>query len=436
MVAPARRGTRALTVRSYCYGLGVTEKIPEPVLPRWHRLLPEPGAPRVLATSTLVNRFGTGLFLTVSAIYFTRSVGLSTAQLAAALTIAALVRLVVSAPLGHLADRLGPREVMAVAAGLEGLVVATLVLVHDVTGLVVVLVLQALADAASYGARGALVANAVPREARVRTQAYLRSMTNLGFTLGAAGAGVALHLDTPTAYQLTILGDAVTYLLAGLVVLRLPHLAPVPAPDSGPRLVALRDRPYLAVTALNGILCVHYGLLEVAVPLWTVQHTQAPRWIVSVVLMVNTVAIVLFQVRASRNVRTVAEAARAQRAGGFVIAAGCVVYALAAGHGAWVAAGVLVIAAAVHVAGELLQAAGSWGLGFGLAPAHAQGQYQSVFGMGQSFASLVGPALTTALAVGAGLPGWVALAVMFAAAGAVMPALARWAERDRTAATS
>jgi MFS family permease len=414
----------------------VASTIPDPILPRWHRLLPEPGAPRVLAASTLVNRFGTGLFFTVSAIYFTRSVGLSPAQLAAALTIAALVRLVVSAPLGHLADRLGPREVMTVAACLEGLVVACLVLVHDLPGLVVVLALQALTDAASYGARGALVANAVPPEARVRTQAYLRSATNLGFTFGAAGAGVALHLDTATAYQAMILVDAVTYVLAGLVVLRMAHVAPVPATRTGPRLVALRDRPFLAVTALNGILCIHYGMLEVAVPLWTVQHTEAPRWIVSVVLMVNTVAVVLFQVRTSRHVRTVADAARVQRRGGLVIAVACVVYALAAGHGAWVAAGMLVVGAAVHVAGELFQAAGSYGLGFGLAPAHAQGQYQSVFGMGESFASLVGPALTTALAVGGGLPGWVALGLMFAAAGAVMPRLAGWAERSRTVTSS
>jgi MFS family permease len=402
--------------------------------PRWHRFLPEAGVPRVLAVSTFVNRFGTGLFLTVSAIYFTRSVGLSVAQLAAALTIAALVRLVVSAPLGHLADRVGPREVKVVATCLEGLVVIPLVFVHSFAGLVTVLVLQALTDAAAHGAHGALVANAVPREARVRTQAYLRSMTNLGMMLGAACAGVALHLDTARAYQAAILTDAGTFLVAGLIVLRIPRLTPIPAPASGPRLVALRDRPYLAVAALDGVLAIQYGLLEVAVPLWVVQRTGAPRWIVSVLMVVNTVAVVLFQVRASRNVRTVGDAARAERRAGILLAAGCVVFALAEGPKALAAAAVLVLAAVVHVSGELFQAAGSWGLGFGLAPAHAQGQYQSVFGMGYSFALLVGPALTTALAVEGGLPGWIVLGVMFAVAGAAMPPLARWAERTRTAA--
>ncbi|MCW2567020.1 MAG: transporter [Mycobacterium sp.] len=52
--------------------------------------------------------------------------------------------------------------------------------------------------------------------------------------------------------------------------------------------------------------------------------------------------------------------------------------------------------------------------------------------MGQSFASLVGPGLTTALAVRRGLPGWVVLGVIFAVAGLARTPLVRWAERSRS----
>src|SRR4051812_32554518 len=77
-------------------------------------LLPERGAVRQLALVTLVNTTGNGIFFTLSALYFTRIVGLSVAQVGVGLGIAAFAGLFGGIPLGHLADRRGPREVMAV----------------------------------------------------------------------------------------------------------------------------------------------------------------------------------------------------------------------------------------------------------------------------------------------------------------------------------
>lgn len=42
----------------------------------------------------------------------------------------------------------------------------------------------------------------------------------------------------------------------------------------------------------------------------------------------------------------------------------------------------------IHTAGELWQAAGSFELRYNLAPAHAQGQYWSLFNMGGGLASV------------------------------------------------
>ncbi|WP_222853888.1 MFS transporter [Fodinicola acaciae] len=393
-------------------------------------------AVRALIAGNLVNSFGNGLFMTVSAIYFTRSVGLTAAQLALALAVAGGSRLVASAPTGHLADRYGPREVLVVAACLNGIITGTLVLVSGPAWLVVAMGLQGIADSAGNSARGALVAGSVPADQRVRTQSILRSVTNLGITLGAAVAGIALHLDTATAYRSAILGDALTFVVAGVVILAVPRLVPVPAPPGTRRLEALRDRPYLAVMFLAGVLGIQYGLIEVTLPLWLVQRTEAPRWMVSVLLVVNTLAVVLFQVRASRNVRTVHDSGRALRRAGFIIAVACAVFALASGQPAIVAAVVLVAGALVQVTSELLFAAGTWGLAFGLAPAHAQGQYQGIYGMSLSLGAMVGPALTTSLVLGAGRftggwPGWLGLALIFLAAGLAVPPVTRWALATR-----
>jgi nitrate/nitrite transporter NarK len=54
---------------------------------------------------------GRALFITMSAIFFTESVGLSAAKVGLGLTIAAAVALLVGVPAGRLADRVGPRTV-------------------------------------------------------------------------------------------------------------------------------------------------------------------------------------------------------------------------------------------------------------------------------------------------------------------------------------
>src|SRR3954469_2906974 len=85
---------------------------------RLSRLVPTPGPVRALALVTLVNTTGNGVFFTLSALYFTRIVGLSVAEVGLGLGIAAFAGLLAGVPVGHLADRRGPREVMVVLLGI------------------------------------------------------------------------------------------------------------------------------------------------------------------------------------------------------------------------------------------------------------------------------------------------------------------------------
>ncbi|MEU4814940.1 MFS transporter [Micromonospora aurantiaca] len=259
------------------------------------RLLPEPGPSRTLALSTLVNTVGRGTWLTASALFLTRSVGLSVTQVGVALTLTALVSLVASTPMGYLADRLGPRGLQMAALLASAGCTAALVSVRSFTGFLVVGVLMAVADAGTRGARGALIAGAVPPDQRVRTRAYLRAVTNVGISVGTVLAGFALAADTRGAYVTLILLDAATYVLAAAVLLRLPPVPPMPAPAHGPRLIALRDRPFLAFTVLDGLMSMHFSLINIALPLWIAGHTTAPNWLISVCLLVNTVVVILFR---------------------------------------------------------------------------------------------------------------------------------------------
>lgn len=399
-------------------------------------LLPDHPATRALVFSTLAGSTSRGLFITISVIFFTRSVGLSAGQVGLGLTIAAVVGLLAGVPAGHLADRVGPRRVMVAFGLARAALMLGYLAVQGFTGFVVVAAGVQLLEAGFGAANGALIAGSIPAEDRVRTRAMLRAVTNVGWGVGALFAGVALKYDTRPAYVAVLVLCAGLATLASSLVMRVPKVAPQPRRASGPALVVLRDRPYLALAALNGVLCIHYGMLNVAVPLWVVERTDAPAWVVAMLGLLNATVVVLFQIRASRGTATAEGAAVAQRTSGLLLLGACLLYGLAAGQTAWVATGVLIAAALVHVLGELRQAAGSWGISFGLAPDHAQGQYQGLYGTGFALAGVVAPALLATVVVGWGWPGWLLFGLVFAASGAAVPATVRWARRARMQAAA
>jgi MFS family permease len=181
-------------------------------------------------------------------------------------------------------------------------------------------------------------------------------------------------------------------------------------------------------------MCLNMPLLSLGLPLWIARRTDAPAAMSAILLIVNMLVVVVFQVRVARRVTDRLEAVRAAGRAGWLMLAACAVYALSGGHlGAGAAVAVLLAAAAIQVFGEMTQGAAAWELGFGLATADRQGQYQGLFGMAPQGARMLGPLLLTTLLIGWGTAGWLALGALVLAAGlAVRPAV-RWAERTRAA---
>src|SRR5690606_32253775 len=129
------------------------------------------------------------------------------------------------------------------------------------------------------------------------------------------------------------------------------------------------------------------------------QYTSAPPFFFTVLLLVNTATVILFQVRASRGAEDVAGGVRAWRRAGLALALCCVIFALAKGQGVWLAGGILVLGALAHVLGEMWHSAGAWSLSYGLARDNAQGQYQGLFETSTQLGAMVAPlAITGALA--------------------------------------
>ncbi|MEO6086833.1 MAG: MFS transporter [Umezawaea sp.] len=386
----------------------------------------------MLAAAQLANSLGDGAYLVCSALYFTRIVGLSATQIGLGLTLGWAIGSVAGIPLGHLADRRGARGTAVLLALATAVAVGSFLVVRTYVPFVISVCLYASCQSGLAAARQALLAGLVDKAKRTEVRAYLQSTVNAGLAVGAALGGLALQIDTREAYLAVFALDAVGFVAAAVVLRALPAVPPVPAVVGEPALAVLRDRPYALVTLLNTVMLLYMPLLSLVVPLWIVQRTEAPRWVVAALLVLNTIGVVLFQVRVARRVTGLDSAARFVRWAGLAMLASCAVFALSAGGNAWTAVLVLLVAAGLQLIGEMMLASGAWEIGFDLAPSDNQGQYQGFFGSGVPVARMVGPLLLTTLVLGWGAAGWLVLGGLFLAAGLAMGPAVRWAAGARS----
>ncbi|MEV6843678.1 MFS transporter [Actinoplanes sp. NPDC051411] len=388
---------------------------PPPAVPvtRPHRLLRPPGPQRVLALATFVNTLGSGLYLTGSALYFTQVVGLPTGQYATGLTAGSALGVAAGLLVGRVADRVGARNTQIAVMLFGVLGMATAALVSDLWQFVLAAAMVGATTAASASVQAAIV-RGLASDDPIEFRAYLRSLTNLAIALGTLLGGAAVAVGTKPAYLLLIGGRAAGYLGCALLLTRLPHivLRAVPGRDTG-KWQALRDRPYLTATTLNALFSLHFAVPGVLFPLWIAEHTTAPAWLISGVLLINTAIVVLLQVRASRGVDDPRAAGDRMRWAGAAVGLSLALIACSSGVARPTAVVVLLVAAAVYTVGELWHAAASMEYSYGLAAPHAQGQYSGVFGIGTSAAQSLAPTVVVALAIRTGAPGLLVLAVLF-----------------------
>ncbi len=394
----------------------------------FNKAVPKEPHLRILALSTFVNTFGNGLFMSVDVIYFTTIVGLSPAQVALAISIAGGLGMSLSVPAGHIADRFGPRSISAFAVAIEGVVMAGLFFVHSYTPFLIIHIVMGMLGVVAQTTRMATIAKLGGEESRVRLRAYQRAVTNFGISVGTLFAGIGLAMNTEAGYKALLLGDAVTFVIAGLLYLKLPFVEPTVERGEPFSFAAMKDKVFLGATLSNAFMSLHFVLQSIGIPLWVVRETNAPRWWVSVIMMMNTIAVMLLQVAASKSSATLYGGAKAYRSASYFISLACLLYAYAHGVDAVVASALLALGMGAHIVGELIGSAGSWSIGFGLADENHQGQYQGVWGLSWGLSGTLGPSLVTALVIGMGISGWWILAVVFAINGTVMHKLVtkRW----------
>ena len=401
---------------------------------------------RRLSAQSVLSAVGDGVFLTGSAVFFTQIVGLSAAQVGLGLTISGVATFALAVPLGTLSDRWGARRVWAISSLVEALAYLAWLATNGMTSYVAVTIGLALLQTSSRAARNAYRIDVFPRQERVRSQAYFRAARNIGYTLGALLAGIALSTGDDRVIRAVPVHTAGLLLLNALLISRLPAVVhrhvdqplvqAVEAVEAGGTTSALRNRGYVAACVLDGILSTHQVLLNVVIPLWLVEETDAPRVLLAWLFGTNTVMAVLLQVAAARGIATVADALRAERRGAAFFVLSCAIVLVTHDTTGWLTI-VLVWVGHVTVTGaELLQSAGQWGLQSELSDASRRGEYQGVAQLGYTLGTVWAPAVYTYLAVTWGAVGWTLIGGVVVLAALGLHPAARAAQRhlERTGA--
>jgi MFS family permease len=407
------------------------------------RLIPPTPLSRRLATQSLLFATAEGTFLTGSAVFFTQVVGLRAAQVGLGLTIAGVVSFLVAYPAGKLTDRLGPQRMWAAGAMVTALMFAAWPFIDSFAGYVTMVVCFEIVENAGGAGRNAYILDVMPEGERVATQAYMYSSLNVGFTLGAMIGGVALAFDNVTVMRWMPLFTLAIGLANAIFVARLPRaphdLARLEAKAGAPRVAPhgrgpLHNVGWMLASVCNGTLWTNQVLLNVVIPLWLVQATDAPHWLLAWLFGTNTVLCIFLPAYTSRGVSTVTDALRSIRISGVFFVAACLI-TMATHSTAGFLTIFLVWLGHVAVTGaELYVSGASWAFQAKLMDPARRGEYG---GVAEVFSTLGGrwaPAVYTLLAMSwhpSALPGagWLVIAGLGLLAVVGMHPSVRMAER-------
>ncbi|MCW2796386.1 MFS transporter [Nocardioides sp.] len=389
---------------------------------------PSVGNHRRFVTAIAVDAVGSGVFMPICVLYFLVTTDLSLVQVGAAISLASLVSLPVGPMIGGLVDRIGAKQILLVgnllqAAGFTAYLFADSFVVITLWTLVVT-----VGRTAFWGSYGNIVAAiSVPGE-REKWFGFLGALRNVGFAVGGLLSGLAITIGTPTAYAAVVIANAVSYVVAFLLLLAVPdppRTAHTPTPGSWA--IVLRDRPYRVLWATQLVYSTSMMVLNFAIPVYATTVLHLPGWVTGAVFTINTVMVGFGQglvVRAmTGHVRW-----RVLLVTNAVFAASFLVLLGANWLSVGLATAVLLGGSIIYTLGELLGGPVHGALSAEAAPEHLRGRYLSLIQLAWNLAGTIAPIAFAWLLDRGPTPIWLGLcgvglagAVLAARLGTVMP---------------
>lgn len=335
----------------------------------------------ILFGGSFLNRFGS-FVITFLVLYVTRQ-GYSPTQAGLVVASYGLGSLPAAAFGGFLADRIGRRETIALSMFGGAASMVALSQAHSLTALFLLSAVAGLAAELYRPASGALLADLVPPHRRVAAFGMYRLAINAGFAAGTAAAGFMAE----RSFTILFLGDALTSVMFGVVVLvGLPRTeASGHTYEPGSVRVIMRDRRFALFLLVSLIGAFVYFQMEAGLPLH-IRGSGLSYGAIGLLLALNGAACLLLEL----PVISVTQRLKARP----VIAVGIALTGLGFfltqfATSVWP----LAVTVVVWTLGEVISAPVSSAYVADLAPPSMRGRYTGTHGLTFSLSFVLAPAL-------------------------------------------
>lgn len=394
---------------------------------------PSPLAGR-LATQSLLFALGEGTFMAGSAVFFTQIVGLSVVQVGVGLTIAGLFGFVAAYPMGRIVDRIGAKRCWSISSAGQAAMFAVWPFIDSFQGYIAMAVVMEVIGALGGTAHGAYTIDVLPPKERVTSRAYMYSALNVGFTLGSLVGGIALAFESLTLLSLVPYFTAAVFMTNAFNVTRLPD-APHDMRTTEERKIKvagpgpLKNLGWMLSMFFSGTLWSNQVILNLVIPLWLVEKTDAPWVVLAFLFGTNTVMCIFLPLAAARGIKDNSTALRAIRVSTVFFIVSCVV-TLSTHHSVGLWTVLLFFLGHVTLTGaELYLSAASWTFEAELMDPRRRGEYQGAAELSSTLGRVWAPALYTFLAMNWGSAGWLLIAAIITVAAAGLHPSVKMARR-------
>lgn len=392
-----------------------------------------------LYSALLVDAVGSGLFLPVSLLYFTRVSGIGLATVGLLISVATALTLPLPLVAGHLVDRFGSRNVVLGAQLVQAAGFFLYLAVSGPAMLMIAALIVASGQRMFWSSVFTLVADLADRNAdgdagrgHDRWFAVVGMVQAAGYGVGGLLTGLLLTVGTVHVYRTLAVANAISFLCSALLLVLFargiapPHRAAsdaAPGAKGGYRAL-LADKPYLGLILTNTVFALCSVFFGTALPVYLVDGLPAPKWMVGVLLAVNTGLLAIGQAFVARLVRPLTRVRALVIAGG-LWTVWCVASALAIRLPAGVLVPYLVAVTLCYTLAELIHAPISNALAAAAAPPESRGRYLAAFQYCFTVATIVAPGLFGVLFThGRALP-WLAVGVLILVGTIAMATLER-----------
>ena len=340
--------------------------------------------------ATLVNRMGT-MAIPFLVLYLTKDVGFTAEHAGLALSLYGFGSLCVSPFLGKLADSVGHVRMMKVSLVSSGLVLLAYPLARSPGQIIVATLALAVTTEAFRPASLSVLTDLAPPEQRKAAFAVNRLAVNLGMSIGPAIGGYLAEINFPAIFRVNGSTTLLAFTVLTMTGFKVAEHALTAGSDGS---AAKRSRPAYKDLQLLGFLaaCVPLAAVffqhEGALPLDVVRDLGLPASFFGWMFTINTMIIVLFEVRL--NLATSHWPHRKSLFfGGLFIAAGF-------GSMAFCRTGPMIAGTGVvWTIGEMLLLPSMSNFVAELAPVDRRGEYMGLYSMAWGIAFAIGPWLGT-----------------------------------------